>query len=657
MIRLSNICKSYVMGEHTVHALRDVSLTVEDGEFIAIIGPSGSGKSTLMHTIGLLDRPESGTYEIDGEDVTRLSDTRTARLRNRTIGFIFQQFNLLQRASALENTNLPLLYSGRTAEGQRGQKILEAVGLGERVLHRPNELSGGQQQRVAIARALVNGPSILLADEPTGNLDSQSAKDIMALFRKLHSQGLTVVLVTHDANVANHADRIITIFDGKIKEDRRNENPASPEAKAETAAATLPPLQSRRRSLFSVLRESTALTRQSLRNLWHNKTRTLLSALGILIGVGAVIAMVSLSLGAEESVKQQLSRLGSNLLIIRPSSRTSGGVRLARGEVSRMQLEDAEAVEKKVKTVKRASATVNGNVQLQYGSENWSSRVYGVDPDYAEIRSEEPMLGRYITEEDIRNRARVAVIGLTPATELFGEGVNPVGKKIRVNRSRFEIVGVLPEKGANTFRDQDDNIKIPVTTAMYRLTGKRYIDSIEAEIDKPENIPAAQDAIMTVLAQRHNRDPRENPFDVRNMAEIQEALGATTKVMSALLAGIAGISLIVGGIGIMNIMLVSVTERTREIGLRKAIGARGQDIKLQFLIEALAISLLGGLLGLGLGTGLSVAMGKIAGWNVVISGMSAVVAFSFSVLIGIFFGLWPAVKASKLNPIDALRYE
>jgi len=652
MIQLRNISKTYRLGENPVHALREVDLDIAQGEFVAIMGASGSGKSTLMHVIGLLDAPDSGQLSIEGRDVTTLSENETAALRNQRMGFVFQQFNLLPRVSALENTRLPRIYSKLDPGRGRCVQLLEQIGLGDRMGHHPNQLSGGQQQRVAIVRALTNHPEIILADEPTGNLDTKSAHEIMELFRGLHAQGFTVIIVTHDPDITSHAQRIITIRDGKIQSDEPN-----PDFEPAPAVENIPrEITPRRSPLLHLWREGIALIRQSLRSLWHNKARTALSALGILIGVMAVIAMIALATGARKAMEEQLARLGSNLLTLRPSSRTSGGVRLAQGEVSRLVLEDASAVAEGVPSVARATPNLSGGVQLQHGSKNWASRAYGVSPEYAPMRDEVPVLGRFITDEDVAQRARVAVIGMTPLHELFGEE-NPIGKSIRIDRQAFTVIGVSPERGANAWRDRDDSVKIPITTAMYRLFGRRHIYWIEAAVDKPENIEQAQDDIMKLLSKRHRRDPADEPFDIRNMAEIQEALGSTSKTMSFLLGGIAAISLLVGGIGIMNIMLVSVTERTREIGLRKAVGARRKDILIQFLIEALAISLLGGLIGIAAGIGISLGMSRWAGWTVAVTPLSIILSFGFSAMAGIVFGLWPAVQASKLNPIEALRYE
>ncbi|RKX43933.1 MAG: MacB family efflux pump subunit [Verrucomicrobia bacterium] len=652
MIRVENIHKTYQMGEIEVRALDGVSLSIEQGEYVAIMGVSGSGKSTLMHILGLLDVPDSGTFEIDGTDVTSFSDTELAAFRNRVMGFVFQQFNLLARTSALENVGLPLIYAHDGRKSSAARKVLELVGLGDRMEHHPNELSGGQQQRVAIARALVNDPSIVFADEPTGNLDSKSAKEIMQVLGELHARGLTVILVTHDANVAAHAQRIIEIKDGKILADFLNSD--SPEVPRVGRQPEEPPGRGFRG--LHVFREAGVLIRQSVRSLMANKVRTALSALGIMIGVSAVISTVALTNGAQAAMDEQLSKLGSNLFMVYPERRQHGGVRQAAGVASRLTLGDAKAIREQVDNVKYASATCDGQAQLKYGNKNWSCNVSGLEPDYEFMRSNKPMAGRFFTEEECRERARVALIGHTPMRELFGDE-NPIGRNIKINRQTFRVIGVLPEKGSGGWRDEDDLVYIPLQTAMRRLYGRQYVNRIDVQIETSVDMPQAEEDISNLLAVRHRIGSRENPFRVRNMAEIQDMWSATAKIFSLLMSSIATISLLVGGIGIMNIMLVSVTERTREIGLRKALGARRRDILAQFLIEALVVSFFGGCLGIAIGAGVSRLMEYFTEWTMLITKESILIAFGFSAIIGIVFGLWPAKKAAALNPIDALRYE
>jgi len=653
MITIKNLRKTYQMGDMEVRALDGVSLTIEKGEYVAITGASGSGKSTLMHILGLLDVPDDGTFEIDGTDVTKFSENELAAFRNRVMGFVFQQFNLLKRTSALENTGLPLIYARNRRNPDIARQKLELVGLGDRTAHHTNELSGGQQQRVAIARALVNSPSILFADEPTGNLDSKSALEIMQVMSELHASGLTIILVTHDADVANNAQRIIEIKDGQILSDARNpsapEIPPAPPAREE-------PEPFRKNPLFKSLCESSMLIKQSIRSLLANKVRTALSALGIMIGVAAVIATVAIGNGAKAAVEEQMSKLGTNLLMLMPQRRAKGGVSQAKGEASRLSDTDAQAIQKQVAHVAGVSGTVSGSGQLKTGNLNWNSSIQGVDPAYETIRSYQPQLGRFFTEEEAHSRARVCLLGLTPVEELFN-GTNPIGQKIKINRQTFTVIGVLPEKGSSGFRDNDDTVLVPLPTAMYRLFGKKYVDRIEIQIDETDHIEQAQADTLTLIAQRHRTGTAENPFQIRNMAEIQETASATSNILAILLSSIASIALVVGGIGIMNIMLVSVTERTREIGLRKALGARGRDIMIQFLIEALIISFFGGLLGIGLGLGIGWLSERFANLPVLFTHSSISMAFGFSALIGIIFGIWPARKAAQLNPIEALRYE
>jgi len=657
MIEIKNIFKTYQMGKIEVKALCDVSLKISSGEFVAIMGVSGSGKSTLMHILGLLDRPDSGSFYLGDKEITKLSDEELATLRNRLIGFVFQQFHLLPRMSALENAELPLIYAGKRHLKQRAKEELVGVGLEDRIRHRPNELSGGEQQRVAIARSLVNEPLIILADEPTGNLDSKSKEEIIAILQKLNQKGKTVIIVTHEKEIAACCRRVIQMRDGRIISDERTQE----ERKISEVTAIEDGLIS---NLLSKPRKVSGETkfldylRQAVAAMLSNKMRSILSILGILIGVCAVIAMLALGQGAKESIEKQLASLGSNLLVIRPGSSKLHGVAMQAGTVTRFTLADIAAMAKLAEVVKSVSPSVSGRGQMVYGNSNWNTQVEGVGVDYESIRAAYPALGRFFTESEVKMREKVVLIGTTVARELFGE-VNPIGQTIKINLLNFKVIGILPAKGANTFHDQDDVAVIPVTTAMFRVFGKEYVDTVYVEAKTPDSIDAAQTALSELIIKQHRLNPKdaEDSFQIRNMSDIKDTLEATTKTMSMLLGAIAGISLLVGGIGIMNIMLVSVTERTREIGLRKAIGATNKDIMVQFLIEAMLMSFLGGIFGVLLGWAVATLITVFAGWTVRVSLFSVVLSTSFSLVVGIAFGLWPAKKAAKLDPIEALRYE
>lgn len=655
IIELKDIHKTYSLGKAEVTAVNGVSLTINPGEFVAIMGPSGSGKSTLLHLLGFLDRPDSGTYYISGKDTTKLANNQLALLRNSLMGFVFQQFHLLPRITSLENAELPLIYAGKRRMKAKAMEKITDVGLAQRASHRPNELSGGEQQRIAIARALVNEPLIIFADEPTGNLDTKSQNEIMAIISDLNKKGKTIIMVTHEEEVAEYAKRVIRMRDGKIVADELNKN-IPKEKPAEPIAVSIDDIlagshtEIRRAELSDHLR-------QAFFAIVSHKMRSLLSMLGILIGVAAVIAMLALGAGAQESIEKTLASLGSNLLMVRPGSQQLHGVQLGAGTVTRFTFQDVDAISK-IPNVRRVSPTVSGSSQLVYGSKNWNTQVQGTGVNYAQIHAAVPTIGRFFNDQEVRMRARVALIGMTVLKQLFGD-TNPIDSYIRINRITFKVIGILPEKGATGWRDQDDVVIIPVTTGMYRLFGKQYIDSIDVEVSDMSLMDDVQKSIVEVLVKRHHLTAKEGEtaFEIRNMADIKKTMEATTQTMSWLLGAIAAISLLVGGIGIMNIMLVSVTERTREIGLRKAIGARESDIMVQFLIEAVAMTSTGGLVGVAFGTGIALLLSVFAGWTIKISMASIILATTFSMAVGLVFGLWPARQASKLNPIEALRYE
>jgi len=689
IIRLEHVSRTYHVGDVDVHALRDVSLTIEAGEFVAIMGASGSGKSTLMNVIGCLDRPSDGRYFFEGLDVARFSEPERARLRSERLGFVFQSFNLLARTSALENVALPLFYAaaGPASAGSRttrARAALALLGLGERERNTPGQLSGGQQQRVAIARALINEPGLLLADEPTGNLDTRNSHDIMETLTALNrKQGVTIIVVTHEADIAAYADRTLTMRDGEIVADVRKPKTDGPRAAPAAAPARTAAAQ-RSGAAWSFARMVVDAAVQAIR---RNIMRSALTALGVFIGVAALIAMVAVGEGANDAVRKQIESLGTNLVVVLPGARTAGGMRAGFGSASTLTTTDAQAIRREATAATQVSYLIRQSGQIQYGNQNWATGIQGVSPNYPPMTNWRIAEGREISEEDEDAAALVVIIGQTVATQLFGASVSPVGALIQVRNVPMRVIGVLASKGQTPFgQDQDDLVMIPFTTAERKVLGVAAPTQAQAQLNwiypSPPNpygltphlagfvnqifvqaasgadVQAAIGQATAILKQRHRIKPgADDDFSVRNLSQIAETAESSSRIMALLLAAVASISLLVGGIGIMNILLVSVTERTREIGLRMAIGARRMHVLLQFLTEAVLLSVTGGIAGILVGIGFSLAIPLLSGWAAPISAAAVAGGFLFSAAVGIFFGYYPARKAAHLDPIEALRYE
>jgi macrolide transport system ATP-binding/permease protein len=643
LLELNAVSRTYASGGQPLTVLTDVNLAIQSGEFVAVMGASGSGKSTLMNIIGCLDKPSRGTYRVRGVDVASLDNDALAALRRDTFGFIFQRYNLMSDLSAVENAEVPAVYCGM-AKAQReahASHLLQDLGLGDRLQHHPNQLSGGQQQRVSIARALMNGGPVILADEPTGALDSQGGKEVMAILEKLHTQGHTIIVVTHDSDIAAYAHRIVRITDGRITSDE----PQKKET-ADRQTATGEPGKDAKPGA-AVLGEA---LKMALRSLLHNRLRTALTMLGIVIGVASVVALMAIGNGAKQDVLERIQAMGTDLLTI---ERGPPAVRASAEVVTSFLPEDLPFITG-VPGVAMANPETEMSSLLRFGSEDLTVTAVGTGEDFPLVHDWPPQSGMFFTAEHVKRYAQVVAIGQTVARNLFPNGTSALGTYVLIGNAPFLVIGVLSSKGSTPRGDDLDNsVWLPYTTAGARIFGQRFFKHIIVRVKPGADMSAVQAGLHALLIDRHGKED----FNIRNMADTIATANETQNTLTYLLAAIAVISLVVGGIGVMNIMLVSVTERTREIGIRMAIGARSFDVLLQFLTEAVMVCFIGGLAGVAVGIGGGFSTSALAGWRVIFTSAPIVIAFTCATLTGILFGYLPARKAAQLDPIEALARE
>ncbi len=648
LISARGISRSFQAGDETVTILRDVDIDIWPGELVAIIGASGSGKSTLMNILGCLDRASSGSYSFAGQDVSQLDPDQLAQLRREHFGFIFQRYQLLPDLDAVGNVEVPAIYAGesRADRHARASDLLGQLGLAERLDHRPGALSGGQQQRVSVARALMNGGEVILADEPTGALDTKSSKELIDLLLGLNRKGHTIVMVTHDPEVAKHAHRTIEISDGRIVSDTKADTKTAPEHAEGLQQLKRPPVKPGAGAALLRLREAFDM---SLKALLAHRVRSVLTMLGIIIGIASVVLVVALGTGTQQKVLDNISSLGTSTITVR--SGTGFGARDA-NRVQTLKPSDADALALQP-YADSVSPSVAAPRTVVYRNTSSEASINGVSGDYFQVHNYVTVTGATFGPEDVINRAQVGVIDEDTRNTFFDADVDPVGKVLMLGGVPVRVIGVVRSSGAS-FGPESLNVWVPYTTVMARISGQNHLDSVEVRVSDDYDTTLAEQEISNLLSTRHGT----KDFFLINTDTIRDTITSTTQTLTLLVAMIAVISLIVGGIGVMNIMLVSVTERTKEIGVRIAIGARRSDIVAQFLIEAVLVCLTGGVLGIAV----ALIGGQMVGYfsadmQLSFSATAIVAAFLSSTLIGITFGFLPARSAARLDPVVALSRE
>lgn len=645
LLELSGIRRSYLSGDQTVDVLKNISLRIDAGEMVAIMGASGSGKSTLMNILGCLDKPSAGTYRVAGQDVATLNGDALAQLRREHFGFIFQRYHLLPHLSAAHNVEVPAVYAGlsKAARRERAAALLQRLGLGERIAYRPSQLSGGQQQRVSIARALMNGGQVILADEPTGALDSHSGEEVMAILKQLREQGHTVIIVTHDPAVAQQAERIIEIRDGEIIADSRPLTQGKPQAKTLELATPASSWQ----QMAGRFREALVM---AWRAMAANKMRTVLTMLGIIIGIASVVSILVIGDAAKQMVLADIKSIGTNTVDVYPGKDFGDDDPTFRQS---LKYEDLSALREQP-YVSALSPNISSSMRLRFGNIDVAANVAGVSEQYFRVYGMAFSQGSGIDTRQVQSQAQVVVIDANTQRRLFPHQKNVVGEVILIGNMPATVVGVAQEKQSMFGSSKTLSVWVPYSTMANRLMGNDYFDSITVRIREGYNSQEAEQQLTRLLTLRHGK----KDFFTYNMDSLVQTAEKTTRTLQLFLTLVAVISLVVGGIGVMNIMLVSVTERTREIGIRMAVGARSGDVLQQFLIEAVLVCLVGGALGilLSFAIGLLVQL-VLPGWQVSFPPAALLSAFLCSTGIGVVFGYLPARSAARLNPIDALARE